>query len=108
MQRQLLTAKNAQLLDELLFTKYSYSVTQLMELAGQAVALAFMEIQPVKNSKVLVMAGPGNNGGDGLVAARHLKCFGYNHTVSKAIPVPVPCTFVPVCNNFIHIFKIMM
>ena len=93
MKRQLLNAQNAQLLDEMLFKKYSYSVTQLMELAGQAVALAFMEIQPVKSSRVLVMAGPGNNGGDGLVAARHLKCFGYDNVrvlypkVSKKQPM---------------------
>lgn len=30
---------------------------------------------------MLAICGPGNNGGDGLVAARHLYHFGYNLTV---------------------------
>ena len=42
-----------------------------MELAGLSVAQAIQkEFEP---SSVLVVCGPGNNGGDGLVAARHLK-----------------------------------
>ena len=49
-----------------------------MELAGLSVASAVAsEIKPA--SRILVLAGPGNNGGDGLVAARHLCHFG--HTV---------------------------
>jgi NAD(P)H-hydrate epimerase len=48
-----------------------------MELAGLAVATAAMEMpQQKQHNKVLILCGPGNNGGDGLVAARHLKHFG--------------------------------
>ena len=48
-----------------------FSVDQLMELAGLSVASALVDAYP-KSKRVLIVAGPGNNGGDGLVAARHL------------------------------------
>eukprot|EP00920_Eleutheroschizon_duboscqi_P013550 GHVT01031828.1.p1 GENE.GHVT01031828.1~~GHVT01031828.1.p1 ORF type:complete len:149 (-),score=36.00 GHVT01031828.1:82-528(-) len=38
-----------------------------------------------KKMKILVCCGPGNNGGDGLVAARHLKQFGHDVTVCYPI-----------------------
>ena len=56
-----------------------FSVDQLMELAGLSVAASLAAEYPAsKARRVLVVAGPGNNGGDGLVAARHLHHFGYD------------------------------
>ena len=48
------------------------SYAQMMETAGRCVAEAIMERYPVAGTSVLVLVGPGNNGGDGLVAGRYL------------------------------------
>ncbi|GMI04144.1 hypothetical protein TrVE_jg7019 [Triparma verrucosa] len=62
-------------------TSPSYTLPQLMELAGLTVSTAFHKTYPPNNFRhVLVFVGPGNNGGDGLVAARHLKLWGYDVT----------------------------
>ncbi len=44
---------------------------ELMELAGQAIARAALE--PAPEGPILIVCGKGNNGGDGLVAARLLR-----------------------------------
>lgn len=44
---------------------------ELMELAGQAVARAALE--PAPEGPIVIVCGKGNNGGDGLVAARLLR-----------------------------------
>ncbi|MCA9944623.1 MAG: NAD(P)H-hydrate dehydratase [Anaerolineales bacterium] len=48
------------------------SYAQMMETAGRSLAEAIMARWPVENANVLVLVGPGNNGGDGLVAGRYL------------------------------------
>ena len=55
----------------------------LMENAGKAVAQAVLGRQSA-GSRVVVLAGPGNNGGDGFVAARLLAERGYAVTVLLA------------------------
>src|SRR5262245_1562608 len=46
---------------------------RLMESAGLAAAELARDLNADGGKSVLVLAGPGNNGGDALVAARHLK-----------------------------------
>ena len=53
----------------------------LMERAGRAAATLARELLGDDGSAILVIAGPGNNGGDALVAARHLMAWWYKVTV---------------------------
>ncbi len=48
------------------------SFAQMMENAGRATATAIQRRIKVGGKRVLILVGPGNNGGDGLVAAHHL------------------------------------
>jgi len=60
------------------------SVHALMERAGAAVAEAVWRIAGA--SEILVLCGPGNNGGDGYVAARLLKARGAHVRLAAAAP----------------------
>lgn len=82
-----LDAKSAAALDQELMSEPGFSLEQLMELAGLSVAEAVYTVvqekkrQTSTKPRILLVCGPGNNGGDGLVAARHLVMFGYECTV---------------------------
>jgi len=76
-------ASTAAAIDVMLMQSPGFSIDQLMELAGLSVATAahdFARLAPLSSveKRVLIMCGPGNNGGDGLVAARHLSHMGYS------------------------------
>ena len=52
-------------------------VLQLMEIAGWQVARWLFATVAGRPARILVVAGHGNNAGDGLVAARHLLTWGF-------------------------------
>lgn len=71
-------------IDVELFNEYKFSVDQLMELAGLSCATSIAKsysLENISNRQILICCGPGNNGGDGLVCARHLALFGYKTQV---------------------------
>ena len=82
-----LASHDAAALDAELMSTTGFSREQLMEMTGSAVAEAVYTILDVSSpiiigrKKILLVAGPGNNGGDGLVAARHLALFGFDVSV---------------------------
>lgn len=58
----------------------------LMETAGRAVAEKARSFLSKAGNRVLILAGKGNNGGDGLVAARFLDMWGYNVKILLLAP----------------------
>jgi NAD(P)H-hydrate epimerase len=74
-----LTAPQMREVDRIMMDEYGIDLVRMMENAGRALAeLAITRFAP---GHVDVLAGPGGNGGGGLVAARHL--------ANRGIPVAV-------------------
>src|ERR1700676_763158 len=77
-----LTAAKMREVDRLTTERLGIPSLELMEAAGQHVAeVVLEEFAPALPRRVLVLCGKGNNGGDGLVAARHLRNAGVDPRV---------------------------
>ncbi|MBI4063264.1 MAG: NAD(P)H-hydrate epimerase [Elusimicrobia bacterium] len=81
-------------IDERAEKEFGVKSLDLMENAGRAVANKIVEIlsqvlrSPLAESSVVVCCGRGNNGGDGMVAARYLKKLGVGVEVFYVPPSP--------------------
>jgi hydroxyethylthiazole kinase-like uncharacterized protein yjeF len=60
----------------------------LMENAASRVAMAVAAMPASSSGVILLLAGPGNNGGDAFAAARHLLIRGCSVRVAAIVPVP--------------------
>ena len=70
---ELLTGQQMRRVDEIAMRDRGIAGLDLMEAAGAGVATAMIEdIPELAARQVVVLCGKGNNGGDGLVIARHL------------------------------------
>src|SRR3990167_879364 len=70
----LLTSQETRFLDDFSIHRAKIPARKLMANAGfQVFQVIKKEFGKLKRKKIFIFCGPGNNGGDGLVVARHLK-----------------------------------
>ena len=89
-----LTARQLRALDEQTIYEEKISSLDLMERAVGAFLSAFTKQFRTGAGPVLILAGTGNNGGDGFVIARRLKDVGYKvHVLACRVGSPSPDNF---------------
>ncbi|MGH2349275.1 MAG: NAD(P)H-hydrate epimerase, partial [bacterium] len=72
-----LSAAQMSEVDRLMVDVYEIQLLQMMELAGRHLAaVARTHLGSIEDRRVVLACGKGNNGGGGLVAARHLANWG--------------------------------
>lgn len=84
---ELLTRQQARLVDELAIRDYGIPSLDLMEQAGKESARLLDQLHRDTDPRhVVILCGKGNNGGDGLVMARHLEQLQYRVAVVLGHP----------------------
>lgn len=81
-----LTREQARKVDEICRDVFGMPTVLLMENAARSTALAARQILGGQRGEILILCGPGNNGGDGLAAARHLANGGFPVTCGLLVP----------------------
>ena len=77
--------KDMQLMDQYTMENIGLPGAVLMENAGAAVVNEVVKDFPNRSTKIIVLSGGGNNGGDGFVIARRLSDFGYDVKLVLAV-----------------------
>lgn len=80
------TAEEMRRLDRETIEELGVPGVVLMETAGRGVVDVIARLVEVPGARVVVYAGPGNNGGDGFVVARHLRNRGADARVILCAP----------------------
>jgi len=92
------TEKQMEKLD-ILAVKYGLQIRQMMELAGWHIVEVFKRLNIQKRSRVVVVVGKGNKGGDGLCAARHL--------INHGWPVSIVLISKKMSEDAVHQLKLL-
>ncbi|KGG52057.1 hypothetical protein DI09_21p290 [Mitosporidium daphniae] len=99
-----ISSSQAQEIDKRLLD-IGYTIGQLVELAGLSISQAIYHYYPPSkdiHKKPIILIGPGNNGADGLVVARHLARYGYMPTlviVKQFSPASLNSSLLKICEH---------
>jgi hydroxyethylthiazole kinase-like uncharacterized protein yjeF len=79
---KLATQKQVQNIDQLAQKKFGLSMSTLVEAAGLALSKKFLslvaKLNVAKTDRIAIWCGPGNNGADGKIMAKHLQAKNYS------------------------------
>ncbi len=79
---KIVTAEQMRRIDERTASDHGVSAASLMDNAGRAIAEALIALYPAcREARPLILCGKGNNGGDGITAARYLRSEGVESRV---------------------------
>ena len=95
----LFTAAQAREIDSIAITQFGYSGLALMKRAGHG-AFEFIQQQLPTDGKIVVLCGPGNNGGDGYVVAKLFHRYGADVRVIQSSP-PTTDSAKQVCEEYV-------